>query len=1101
LLAAHEGAGEFLGDPPLTAKIEEELARHKPEEAGERIGPYKLMEEIGEGGFGTVWVAEQEKPVRRRVALKIIKMGMDTKEVIARFEQERQALAMMDHANIAKVLDAGATQFGRPFFVMELVRGVKITDYCDDKQLSTRERIELFITVCHAVQHAHQKGIIHRDLKPSNILVTINDGKAVPKVIDFGVAKATQGRLVEQTVYTQFQQMIGTPLYMSPEQAELTSLDIDTRSDIYSLGVLLYELLTGHTPIEQGTLARVGIDEIRRLIREVDPPRPSLRMRTLDGAEITTAAKRRKTEPAKLFGALQGDLDWIVMKCIEKDRSRRYDTANGLAMDLQRHLRNEVVIARPPTTAYLLSRFIRRNQGVFIAGTAVAASLVLGIAASLWQAMRATHAEREQRTLRTAAEAARVGEATQRQAADAARAEESKQRKLAQLQAYAADMKAAQAALQQSSRQQAVNLLNQYWPQPGEPDLRGIEWRYLSRAAKGDEIYTWKHPGMVSGAQFSPDGRNVATACFDGVLRIWNVASGKLVTQFERGVSDEAIHLSFCYAPDGSTLASAARDGIAVLDSATLRVKQTLEFLQADKANPNDISLVYAPDGRWLAAAFGRSIRIWDTASWESFSLPAVSNVRISFSQDGKSLAVCRLGAGIELWDLATRMKAADLIEPAARGGNESWALTRFSPQGDRMISAGGLGYVALWDVPAQKNVWVQQVHRSRIYALAFSHDGKRFASGGFDQLIHIWDSTTQEKVMTLQGHLNEIWSLEFSPDDRYLLTSSKDGTVKLWDAEARPPATHWMLDQGEWPIGFTPDGRGLISVSEDGAAVRHWKGPEVIKALPCAAPVERDRTIFAPASQSLYVLTSAGEVQVQDVNTLKVKRSFRISERSPTLYHVSPDERWLTGRGATTRDLYVWDTASGEAVAHIDELQGNVSSRDLAVFSPDSSLLAVATAKWEVKLWDTAKRQFLHVLPPHPWRVYAISFSHDGKYVASSSWAGDVRIFEVATGRESVAPLYGHGSGVQGHCFSPDDATLVSGGDDSTVRFWNVATGREMLVFAKAHNQKARLPFLSPTGELMVWRDFAQNLQARVEAIPTLAELEKARAAENTAR
>src|SRR4051812_4841965 len=269
LLAAHEAAGDFLtSDAPLSPEIEEQLARLKPEEAGETIGPYKLREQIGEGGFGTVWVADQERPVRRRVALKIIKMGMDTKDVIARFEQERQALAMMEHPNIAKVLDAGATQFGRPFFVMELVRGVKITDYCDDQQLSTQERIELFITVCQAVQHAHQKGIIHRDLKPSNILVTINDGRAVPKVIDFGVAKATQGRLTDRTVYTQLQQMIGTPLYMSPEQAELTSLDVDTRSDIYSLGVLLYELLTGATPIDQDTLARIGMDEIRRMIRE-----------------------------------------------------------------------------------------------------------------------------------------------------------------------------------------------------------------------------------------------------------------------------------------------------------------------------------------------------------------------------------------------------------------------------------------------------------------------------------------------------------------------------------------------------------------------------------------------------------------------------------------------------------------------------------------------------------------------------------------------------------------------------------------------------------------------------------------------------------------
>ncbi len=407
-------AGRCGGDAGLRAEVEELLAADavqpdflrgaagdgfKAEEAGETIGHYKLREQIGEGGFGTVWVAEQEHPVRRRVALKIIKLGMDTKEVIARFEQERQALAMMDHPNIAKMLDAGVTRHGRPFFVMELVRGMKITEYCDDQGLSMKERVELFITVCQAVQHAHQKGIIHRDLKPSNILVTVNDGVAVPKVIDFGVAKATQGRLAEHTIYTQFEQMIGTPLYMSPEQAGLTSLDVDTRSDIYSLGVLLYELLTGRTPIDKNTLASAGLDEVRRIIREVEPPRPSARLKTLAGDELTTAAKRRHMDSAKLCGALRGDLDWIVMKCIEKDRKRRYDTANGLALDLQRHLHNEVVVARPPTTAYLLGKLIRRNKLAFAASAAIAVSLVIGIAVSVWQAVRATAAEKSSAAL------------------------------------------------------------------------------------------------------------------------------------------------------------------------------------------------------------------------------------------------------------------------------------------------------------------------------------------------------------------------------------------------------------------------------------------------------------------------------------------------------------------------------------------------------------------------------------------------------------------------------------------------------------------------------------------------------------------------------
>ncbi len=377
LLVKHFQQDSFMKEPAVESPPTVVLPLS--ESPGTVIGRYKLLEKLGEGGFGAVYVAEQKEPVKRRVALKIIKLGMDSGQVIARFEAERQALALMDHANIAKVFDAGATETGRPYFVMELVRGVPITRYCDENKLPTVARLVLFIAVCHAIQHAHQKGIIHRDIKPSNILVTLHDGVPVPKVIDFGIAKATHGELTDKTIYTQFQQFIGTPAYISPEQAEMSGLDMDTRSDIYSLGVLLYELLIGRTPFDGKELIMSGLDEMRRVIREQEPLRPSTRLSAFAPEELTAAAQRRSADPPKLAQALRGDLDWIVMKCLEKDRARRYETASGVSADLKRYLDNEPVVARPPSTVYQFRKFVRRHQGAVAAASAVAFALILGL--------------------------------------------------------------------------------------------------------------------------------------------------------------------------------------------------------------------------------------------------------------------------------------------------------------------------------------------------------------------------------------------------------------------------------------------------------------------------------------------------------------------------------------------------------------------------------------------------------------------------------------------------------------------------------------------------------------------------------------------------
>jgi serine/threonine protein kinase len=395
------------------------------EQPGQKVGRYKLLKQLGEGGCGVVYLAEQEKPVQRLVALKVIKLGMDTKNVIARFDAERQALALMDHPNIAKVLDAGGTETGRPYFVMELVQGVKLTKYCDENQLPQRQRLDLFIQVCHAIQHAHQKGVIHRDIKPSNILVALHDGVPVPKVIDFGIAKAISGRLTDDPALTLLGQFVGTPAYMSPEQAEMSGLDVDTRSDIYSLGVLLYELLTGRPPFDQGELVSLGLDKMRQTLRETDPLRPSDLLTSMTSGDLTQTARLRHEEAPRLIRSLQGDLDWIVMKALEKDRQRRYETANALAWDVRRYLNNEPVLARPPSGCYRLKKLIQRNKVVYASGAAVVLSMVIGLGVSTRMFIQERQGRLEQSRLRQQADAARVE-------AEQARANEARMRREAE---------------------------------------------------------------------------------------------------------------------------------------------------------------------------------------------------------------------------------------------------------------------------------------------------------------------------------------------------------------------------------------------------------------------------------------------------------------------------------------------------------------------------------------------------------------------------------------------------------------------------------------------------------------------------------------------
>ena len=518
LLRAQERSGDLL-DLPENVPVTTDLPAR--EGRGTVIGPYKLLEPIGEGGMGTVWMAEQTDPIQRRVAVKVVKEGMDSRQVLARFEAERQALALMEHPNIAKVLDAGKTPSGRPYFVMELVKGKPITNYCDEKRLGVRERLALFGDVCRAVQHAHQKGIIHRDLKPSNVLVAPYDGKPVVKVIDFGVAKATGQRLTDKTLFTGFGAVVGTPEYMSPEQAEVNNQDIDTRSDIYSLGVLLYELLTGSTPLTRKRLKEAALLEVLRVIREEEPPRPSTRLSESKDS-LPSISAQRQSEPAKLTKLVRGELDWIVMKALEKDRNRRYETANGFALDVERYLADEPVQACPPSAWYRLRKLARRNRAVLATASVVAASLVAVAVLSVLYADRQHHFALAQ------------AEATQKITALAGNLETSlagSNRLLA-----IRNFDRGQAAFEKDQIGPGLLWMIESWRSAiaaGDP-----AWQHAARA----NLAAWQphhprlkavlsHPGPVDSAAFSPDGKMIVTGSDDRTAQLWDAATGQPVGQ------------------------------------------------------------------------------------------------------------------------------------------------------------------------------------------------------------------------------------------------------------------------------------------------------------------------------------------------------------------------------------------------------------------------------------------------------------------------------------------------------------------------------------------------------------------------------------------
>ncbi len=1063
LLFAESRVGNFLESP--APEIAEAFVPSPAECPGTVIGPYTLLEQIGEGGFGIVYIADQEAPVRRQVALKIVRPGMDTRQVLARFKAELEALSLMDHPNIARVLDAGATDAGRPYFVMELVRGVPITDYCDQNHLSVHERLDLFVQVCHAVQHAHQKGIIHRDIKPSNVLVTQHGGRPVPKVIDFGVAKAISPQLTQDTLFTQFAEMIGTPLYMSPEQAEMTGCDIDTRSDVYSLGVLLYELLTGCTPFDKDRLKHAAFDEIRRIIREEEPARPSTRISKLSETR-TTATVERHADLHRLSQLVRGDLDWIVMKALEKDRARRYETANSLAMDVQRYLTDEPVQASPPSAGYRLRKFARRNKGFVLAGSAVLVALVAGIVGTSWGMLRATDAQAE------AVQSANQKQiALSEKVAALAVAQKSERTKSEQLwQALVAQARAHRLSRRPGQRFESLATLQQATHLARTLHLPAENFQELRNAV----IATLAVPDLYLTGPWNTWPADAFALDFDEAQAVYARTDRSGNCSIRRAVDD--VEINRLPGLGGPSIPSLSRDGkfIALNSMNSAQTRGTgVQVWQLGESTPR--KLLSEPQARCISfrdsqqIAFGYAdgaIRVFELPTARQIGRLApdtlIYAINIALHPTEPVVAISSyFGSVVQLRDLRTG-KVLATSPQSDRPTNLAW-----HPNGRTLAVAFDTSQIRLLD----RTTW--ETYRTlepglTASSINFDHAGDRLALQGWGNIVGLFNFHTGEKLITTT---TRVATCRFSRECQRLAGAVHDGKVGTWrvtggqEFRLLSPSQAVPETQKYSHAAVHPDSRLLACGLSDGFGLWDLETGGALAFVPTGGPI--NSVLFEPSGSLLTLsyeglsrwpiakgLDSAGELSIGPPQSLPLHGGSNLGQSRDGQTIVTCD-----------RLAAVQEPHAGGWILHADRpnqplhLDAGADIAEIAI-SPDGQWVATATFSVGLsKIWDARDGRFVKELA-NTGTAY-LHFSHDGRWLLTS--LDEARLFAVGTWELGLR--FGPGTGA---VFAPD-SKLTAIPTSTGLRLLESASGREIATLEDPNLDSINQVLFAPDGTKLI--------------------------------